>query len=172
MCGIAGCYQQADGHKLTDVMTERIAHRGPDAGALWSHEDERVSIHLGHRRLSIIDLSTSANQPLVKGDLTLVYNGELYNYRELRAELEKQGASFITSSDTEVVLEAWRHWGPEALERFRGMFAFAIADTADRRARARPRPARHQAAAVPAPRRRHRVRLRAQGAARRRSARS
>jgi len=130
MCGIAGCYQQADGHKLTDVMTERIAHRGPDAGAIWSHEDERASIHLGHRRLSIIDLSVSANQPLVKGGLTLVYNGELYNYRELRAELEKKGVSFLTSSDTEVVLEAWRHWGPEALPRFRGMFAFAIADTA------------------------------------------
>jgi len=130
MCGIAGCYQQADGHKLTDVMTERIAHRGPDAGAIWSHEDERSSIHLGHRRLSIIDLSTAANQPLVKGALALVYNGELYNYRELRAELEKQGASFVTSSDTEVVLEAWRYWGAKALPRFRGMFAFAIADTA------------------------------------------
>ncbi len=130
MCGIAGCYQQTDGHKLTDGMTERITHRGPDAGAIWSHEDERASIHLGHRRLSIIDLSASANQPLVKGGLTLVYNGELYNYRELRVELEKKGASFITSSDTEVVLEAWRQWGPEALPRFRGMFAFAIADTA------------------------------------------
>ena len=130
MCGVAGCYQQADGHKLTDAMTERMAHRGPDAGALWSHEDERVSIHLGHRRLSIIDLSTAANQPLVKGGFTLVYNGELYNYRELRAELEKKGASFITSSDTEVVLEAWRYWGAEALPRFRGMFAFAIVDTA------------------------------------------
>ena len=129
MCGIAGCYQQADGHKLTDVMTERIAHRGPDAGAIWSHEDECVSIHLGHRRLSIIDLSTAANQPLVKGGLALAYNGELYNYRELRAELEQKGTSFITSSDTEVVLEAWRHWGPEALPRFRGMFAFAIVDT-------------------------------------------
>jgi asparagine synthase (glutamine-hydrolysing) len=129
MCGIAGCYQQADGHKLTDVMTTRIAHRGPDAGATWSHEDERASIHLGHRRLSIIDLSTSANQPFVKGSLTLVYNGELYNFRELRAELEKAGATFITSGDTEVVLEAWRHWGTAALERFRGMFAFAIADT-------------------------------------------
>jgi asparagine synthase (glutamine-hydrolysing) len=111
-------------------MAERIAHRGPDAAAIWSHEDERVSIHLGHRRLSIIDLSTSANQPLVKGGLTLVYNGELYNYRELRGELGKKGASFFTSSDTEVVLEAWRHWGPAALRRFRGMFAFAIADTA------------------------------------------
>jgi asparagine synthase (glutamine-hydrolysing) len=129
MCGIAGCYQQADGHKLTDVMTERIAHRGPDSGAIWSHSGERASIHLGHRRLSIIDLSTSANQPLVKGNLTLVYNGELYNYRELREELRGQGATFVTSSDTEVVLEAWRHWGPQALLRFRGMFAFAIADT-------------------------------------------
>jgi asparagine synthase (glutamine-hydrolysing) len=130
MCGIAGCYQQADGHKLTDGMTTRIAHRGPDAAAIWSHEGERASIYLGHRRLSIIDLSTSANQPLVKGNLTLAYNGELYNYRELRKELEKHGATFITSSDTEVVLEAWRHWGPGCLERFRGMFAFAIADTA------------------------------------------
>ncbi|MGO9918473.1 MAG: asparagine synthase (glutamine-hydrolyzing) [Isosphaeraceae bacterium] len=128
MCGVAGCYQQTNGHKLTDIMTERITHRGPDAGAIWSHEDERASIHLGHRRLSIIDLSASANQPLVKGSLALVYNGELYNYRELRAELKKKGASFITRSDTEVVLEAWRQWGPEALPRFRGMFAFAIAD--------------------------------------------
>jgi asparagine synthase (glutamine-hydrolysing) len=128
MCGIAGCYQQADGYKLTDVMTERIAHRGPDSGAIWSHEDERSSIHLGHRRLSIIDLSASANQPFVKGGLTLVYNGELYNYRELRATLQAAGVTFTTSSDTEVVLEAWRRWGPSALERFRGMFAFAVAD--------------------------------------------
>ena len=167
MCGIAGCFQQADGHKLTDVMTERIAHRGPDAGALWSHEDERASIHLGHRRLSIIDLSTAANQPLVKGGLTLVYNGELYNYRELRAELVKKGASFFTSSDTEVVLEAWRHWGPAALPRFRGMFAFAIADTATGSSFARD-PLRHQAAVVRSQGRRHRVRLRAQSAAGRR----
>jgi asparagine synthase (glutamine-hydrolysing) len=130
MCGIAGCYQQADGHKLTDIMTTRIAHRGPDAAGIWSYENERISIHLGHRRLSIIDLSTAADQPLIKGGLTLVYNGELYNYRELRAELSKRGASFATNSDTEVVLEAWRAWGTAALDRFRGMFAFAIADTA------------------------------------------
>ena len=129
MCGIAGCYQQADGRRLTDVMTERIAHRGPDAGGVWSHEDDRVSIHLGHRRLSIIDLSTAADQPLSKGGLSLVYNGELYNYRELRAELQAAGTAFVTSSDTEVVLEAWRRWGPAALDRFRGMFAFALADT-------------------------------------------
>jgi asparagine synthase (glutamine-hydrolysing) len=130
VCGIAGCYQQADGRKLTDVMTDRIAHRGPDSGGVWSHEDERVSVHLGHRRLSIIDLSTAADQPLRKDRLTLVYNGELYNYKELRAELAARGATFNTQSDTEVVLEAWRHWGPDALPRFRGMFAFALADAA------------------------------------------
>ena len=66
MCGIAGCYQQVDGQKLVDVMTDRIAHRGPDAAGIWSHEDDRVSVHLGHRRLSIIDLSTAADQPLSK----------------------------------------------------------------------------------------------------------
>ena len=74
-----------DGRKLADVMTDRIAHRGPDAGGVWSHEDERVSLHLGHRRLSIIDLSAAADQPLRKGNLALIYNGELYNYKELRA---------------------------------------------------------------------------------------
>jgi asparagine synthase (glutamine-hydrolysing) len=130
VCGIAGCYQQSDGRKLTDVMTGCIAHRGPDAEGVWSHEDERVSVHLGHRRLSIIDLSTAADQPLRKGSLVLSYNGELYNFRELRAQLQQAGATFATNSDTEVVLEAWRHWGPMALERFRGMFAFALADTA------------------------------------------
>jgi len=128
VCGIAGCYQQADGPKLVGTMTDRIAHRGPDANGTWSHEDDRVSIQLGHRRLSIIDLSAAADQPLSKHGLTLAYNGELYNYKELRAELASRGVSFVTSSDTEVVLEAWRYWGPASLPRFRGMFAFAVAD--------------------------------------------
>jgi len=128
VCGIAGCYQQADGQKLVDIMTDRIAHRGPDAAGSWSHEDDRVAVQLGHRRLSIIDLSTAADQPLSKDGLTIVYNGELYNYRMVRAELIVRGVRFVTESDTEVVLEAWRHWGPGALHRFRGMFAFAIAD--------------------------------------------
>ncbi len=88
------------------------------------------SVQLGHRRLSIIDLSAAADQPLSKHGLTLVYNGELYNFRELRAELARRGASFVTTSDTEVVLEAWRLWGADALRRFRGMFAFALADEA------------------------------------------
>jgi asparagine synthase (glutamine-hydrolysing) len=128
VCGIAGCYQQADGQKLADIMSDRIAHRGPDATGAWSHEDDRVTVQLGHRRLSIIDLSAAADQPLSKHGMTLIYNGELYNYRALRAELATRGVRFTTSSDTEVVLEAWRAWGPGALRRFRGMFAFALLD--------------------------------------------
>ncbi len=128
MCGIAGCYQQADGQKLVDIMSDRIAHRGPDSAGVWSHEDDHLSVHLGFRRLSIIDLSSAADQPLSKDGLTLVYNGELYNYRALRAELIARGTHFTTNSDTEVVLEAWRRWGAGALERFRGMFAFALFD--------------------------------------------
>ena len=129
MCGIAGCYQQADGQKLVDIMTDRIAHRGPDAAGVWSHADDRIAVQLGHRRLSIIDLSAAADQPLSKDGMALIYNGELYNYRELRAELMTCGTRFATESDTEVVLEAWRAWGPAALRRFRGMFAFALVDT-------------------------------------------
>jgi asparagine synthase (glutamine-hydrolysing) len=130
VCGIAGCYQQVDGQTLVDVMSKRIAHRGPDATGVWSHEDDRVSVQFGHRRLSIIDLTAAADQPLSKHGLTLIYNGELYNYKELRAELAARGVRFATKSDTEVVLEAWRVWGPDSLPRFRGMFAFALADTA------------------------------------------
>ena len=118
MCGIAGCYQQPDGQKLVDVMTDRIAHRGPDASGTWGHEDGWVTVQLGHRGLSIIDLTTAANQPLTKHGLTLVYNGELYNYRSLRAEPVFRG----------VILEAWRTWGPEALHRFRSMFALELFD--------------------------------------------
>ena len=128
MCGIVGCYRQPDGQKLTDIMSDRIAHRGPDSTGAWSFEDDRVTAHLGFRRLSIIDLSAAADQPLRKDGLTIVYNGELYNYRALRDELSACGARFRTQSDTEVVLEAWRRWGPDALHRFRGMFAFALLD--------------------------------------------
>jgi asparagine synthase (glutamine-hydrolysing) len=127
MCGIAGCYQQVDGKKLVDVMTDRIAHRGPDSSGIWDYEDDQVAVQLGFRRLSIIDLSSAADQPFTKDGLTLVYNGELYNYRALRTELASRGVRFRTESDTEVVLEAWRCWGPDCLKRFRGMFAFAVA---------------------------------------------
>ena len=127
MCGVAGAFCQPDGARLVRTMTDRISHRGPDADGL-----EELSPHsplqLAHRRLSIIDLSTAADQPLVKDGLHLSYNGELYNYRDLRVSLQNRGIRFVTESDTEVVLESWREWGPDALSRFRGMFAFAIYD--------------------------------------------
>ena len=135
MCGIAGCYQQTDGRKLADVMTDRIAHRGPDAGGVWSHEDERVSMHLGHRRLSIIDLSARGAQPMVDSDLglTLVFNGCIYNYKELRAELEGHGHQFRTRSDTEVIVHGYKQWGKEVFQHLNGMFGVGIWDVKKRR---------------------------------------
>jgi asparagine synthase (glutamine-hydrolysing) len=127
MCGVAGAFCQPDGARLVRTMLDRIGHRGPDADGL---EDlsPHTPLQIGHRRLSIIDLSAAADQPFVKGGLHLSYNGELYNYRDLRATLQRRGVRFVTESDTEVVLECWREWGPDALARFRGMFAFAIYD--------------------------------------------
>jgi asparagine synthase (glutamine-hydrolysing) len=129
MCGIAGAYQQVDGAAVTATMGRCLNHRGPDEEGSFSHTDGRVDVHLAHRRLSIIDLQ-HGQQPLVKRPFALCYNGELYNYREIRAELIAGGARFETTSDTEVVLEAWRRWGPQCLQRFRGMFAFALFDQA------------------------------------------
>jgi asparagine synthase (glutamine-hydrolysing) len=128
VCGIAGTFQQPEGKVLAGAMIERIAHRGPDACAIQEIVSPESSAVLAHARLSIIDLSSAADQPFTRGSLTLTYNGELYNYRELRDELRAGGASFATHSDTEVVLEAWRAWGTDALPRFRGMFAFAVHD--------------------------------------------
>ncbi len=127
MCGIAGAYQQIDGRSAAIKMGQFLQHRGPDEAGEFSYTNERVDVHFAHRRLSIIDLH-HGQQPLVKVPFVLCYNGELYNYREIRAELAGGGAVFTTNSDTEVVLEAWRRWGPGCLRRFRGMFAFAILD--------------------------------------------
>ena len=127
MCGIAGAFCQPDGAQHVRTMVDRIGHRGPDAAG-FADMSPHAPVQLGHLRLSIIDLSTAADQPFVKGGLHLSYNGELYNYRELRNILRGKGVQFSTESDTEVVLECWRHWGPDALPRFRGMFAFALYD--------------------------------------------
>lgn len=133
MCGIAGFVSrpinQGGGLDTLQRMTRSAASRGPDAEGYWSSGDGRV--HLGHRRLAIIDLTPSGAQPMRSPDgrFTLTFNGEIYNYRELRRELEGCGCRFRGASDTEVLLEAIRHWGVRtALPRLNGMFAFAVWD--------------------------------------------
>ena len=131
MCGIAGLITR-DGappdEGVLRQMTDAIKHRGPDGGGVWM----APGVGLGHRRLAIIDLSDRASQPFVTADgqFVIVYNGEVYNYRELRVELAELGAKFSSDSDTEVVIEAYRAWGVDCVRRFRGMFAFAIWDAA------------------------------------------
>ncbi|WP_432186440.1 asparagine synthase (glutamine-hydrolyzing) [Streptomyces sp. Tue6028] len=128
MCGIAGTYRWPDGKVVADRLTDTLAHRGPDGAGRYSHPAGDGEVHLGHRRLAIIDLSETGAQPMVSGGLVLTYNGELYNAPELRAELSASGVRFRGTSDTEVLLEAWRRWGTECLPRLRGMFAFGIFD--------------------------------------------
>lgn len=113
---------------LLEVMRDRLIHRGPDNGSSWLRKNQRVG--LAHRRLSIIDTSHAADQPMVSEDgaLRIVFNGEIYNYIELRNELELLGIRFRTQSDTEVLLAALREWGDAALLKLNGMFAFALWD--------------------------------------------
>lgn len=134
MCGIAGLIN-FDGAPVSPVilqkMTDAIAHRGPDGEGHWIEEN----IGLGHRRLSIIDLSPAGHQPIISSDhrYVLSYNGEVYNYRELRTELEAEGYWFRSKTDSEVVLNAFACWGHDALLRFNGMFALALWDRKERR---------------------------------------
>ena len=128
MCGIAGIAFYSDHQKAESSvrkMTQAIQHRGPDASGLWVHP----SCVLGHRRLSIIDTSEAGNQPFhaEDGTISLVFNGEIYNYLELRDEL-KHHHTFKTSSDTEVIIAAYQVWGIQAVQRFIGMFGFALWD--------------------------------------------
>ncbi len=129
MCGIAGMVEMggdAVSPAILQRMTDAIAHRGPDGEGHWIEGP----VGLGHRRLAIIDLSPGGHQPMISADhrYVVTYNGELYNYRELRAELEVAGFWFRSKSDTEVLLHALAHWGTSALARFNGMFAFALWD--------------------------------------------
>jgi asparagine synthase (glutamine-hydrolysing) len=133
MCGIAGIFHLETAKPVEPARIERmcdaIAHRGPDGQGIWT----APGVGLGHRRLSIIDVAGSP-QPMASPDgrAMLIFNGEIYNYRELRQELRASGATFRTDGDSEVILAAWQKWGPECVSRLHGMFAFAIYDMAER----------------------------------------
>ena len=131
MCGIAGIWQ-LDGQKVERNTIERfigaLAHRGPDGEGMLNEDEGRLA--LAHRRLAILDLSTAGDQPMRSrsGRYDITYNGEVYNFLELRAELEEYGFRFRSDSDTEVILAAFERWGPDSLLRFNGMWSFAIWD--------------------------------------------
>jgi asparagine synthase (glutamine-hydrolysing) len=133
MCGIAGIFHLATPKPVDPLRIERMCdamvHRGPDGAGVWTGP----GVGLGHRRLSIIDVAGSP-QPMASSDgrAILTFNGEIYNYRELREELRASGAMFHTDGDSEVILAAWQRWGPDCLTRLHGMFAFAIYDTEQR----------------------------------------
>jgi len=128
MCGIAGMVGPAADRRVVAAMIETLQHRGPDGSGLW----EAPGVVLGHRRLSILDLSDAGRQPMSTPDgrYTIVFNGEVYNYRELRAELPR--LTYGSQTDTEVVLQAYAHWGPACLARFVGMYGLAIWDAEKR----------------------------------------
>lgn len=133
MCGIAGFIDgqigKEQGLGVLENMLEAISHRGPDARGKW-HEN---NVFLGQNRLSIIDLSESANQPFHYQDIVIVYNGEVYNYIEVKADLESKGYRFTTSSDTEVICAAYKEYGERCVEYFMGMWAFAIWDKTEQK---------------------------------------
>ena len=129
MCGIAGLVGRRPVNVAAlEAMTRLQAHRGPDDSRVWTSVDGRVA--LGHRRLAVIDPTPEGRQPMTDaaGDVTVTFNGEIYNYVELAAELRGLGATFRTATDTEVIVEAWRVWGENCVDRFNGMFAFALHD--------------------------------------------
>jgi len=133
MCGIAGAVGVVDPRIVAAVERAHAAqaHRGPDAEGLWlePRDPSQPRVMLAHKRLSILDLSPDGNQPMHdRAGHVVVFNGEIYNFQELRQELESTGARFTTRSDTEVLLAAYAHWGDDCVEHLRGMFAFALYD--------------------------------------------
>ena len=120
MCGING-FNFLDKNKIQKMMT-LTENRGPDAKGIFESEN----MTLGHNRLSIIDLSTAANQPLTDDNLTIIFNGEIYNYIEIKKFLMSKGYKFVTNSDTEVLLNSYIHFGDNFTEELNGMFSFAL----------------------------------------------
>ena len=127
MCGIVGLLDNnKDIDPILNDMVSEIAHRGPDSNGTKIFRSDKYSLGLGHTRLSIIDTSVSGNQPMHFQYLEIVYNGEIYNYLELKNILMGLGYTFKTSSDTEVILQAYMHWGTDSFSKFIGMFSIAI----------------------------------------------
>jgi len=124
MCGIAGFIDKTKSLELLKAMTDTLSHRGPDDSGYFLEE----GVGLGHRRLSILDLSPRGHQPMSFEHLIVVFNGEIYNFKEIRSELQAKGYTFTSDSDTEVLLKAFHLWGPASVEKFIGMFAFALYD--------------------------------------------
>jgi asparagine synthase (glutamine-hydrolysing) len=134
MCGILGALSPRPiDPNVAIAARDTMAHRGPDGVGLWQSPDARVT--LGHRRLAVIVPTAEGAQPMssIDGRYQITFNGEIYNYRELRRQLVVEGVQFRTSTDTEVLIEACRRWGPAALQRVSGMFAFALWDAPQRR---------------------------------------
>ena len=135
MCGIVGMARSKERVNLAliETMRDTMTHRGPDDRGSWSSDDGRVGF--GHRRLSIIDLSPKGHQPMRSrdGNVCITFNGEIYNFLELRADLQRLGYTFDSESDTEVLLAAYAEWGTDALARLNGMFAFAMYDSLRKR---------------------------------------
>lgn len=130
MCGIAGFadFRKKTSEETLAKMSCALPHRGPDGQGVYFHQSNDAQIGLGHRRLSIIDLSSAANQPMHYKGLHLVFNGEIYNYNEIRNRLIELGHSFATHSDSEVILHSWEEWGEKSIDQWRGMFAIAMYD--------------------------------------------
>lgn len=130
MCGITGFsdFRNRSSEEILKKMTGTLAHRGPDGEGFYFKQTDHASIGLGHRRLSIIDLSAAANQPMQFDGLHIIFNGEIYNYEEIRNELIKKGHQFVTHSDTEVMLHGWREYGEKCIQQWRGMFTVIMYD--------------------------------------------
>lgn len=130
MCGIAGFvdFKKISAEEDLKKMSACLQHRGPDGQGIYFSETPDAGIGLGHRRLSIIDLSTAANQPMQFDGLHIIFNGEIYNYNKIKEKLIALGHRFATHSDTEVILHAWREWGAEAIQQWHGMFAIVLFD--------------------------------------------
>ncbi|MFN3951691.1 MAG: asparagine synthase (glutamine-hydrolyzing) [Thermaurantimonas sp.] len=133
MCGISGFVDRRladeEARHVLSQMVKSQTHRGPDDFGI---ESPSAGVWFGHNRLSIIDLSPDGHQPMIRNHLTITYNGEIYNYPEIRADLESLGYQFSSKSDTEVILYAYTHWGASCIQRFRGMWAFAIWDESEK----------------------------------------